>query len=440
MISTEDRLRAAARAAADTVTPGSAPPLRLPAEPGRLGGDRRRWLRAMTPLAAAAAVAAGVVISLTLTLTLTLTSGQRTPARGGAGPAAGSSAPGRVPPYYVELDNSAPPVRHAVVRATATGAALATLTPPRPYRTFSFVSAAADDRTFVLAAQRWWNITGGTRGLPAEHRDNVTPVVFFLLRFDPATGTARLTPLSGLAGPPSAELAGIGLSPDGTRLALALHTVTASGGSGQPALRGPGIRVMTLATGALRQWAWPGASWIGNFKPFGEPLSWTADGRLLAFQEWHGNDTQIRLLDTAAPGSDLRSSRLVATFTDGYRITVLNGGNSLVTPDGSAVVVATVRYEQHPVRTKLQISEFSTRTGTVTHALARWILGRRGATWQDVLWASPSGRTLIVVTPPGKGPAEHRLNRMAGPVAGIVTTGGQFIPLPGLRNIGNVAW
>lgn len=439
MMSTQERLRAAATAAAATVRPGSAPPLRLPDAPAagpHLGGVRRRrgWLQALTPLAAAAAVAAVVIISLTLS------SGQRTPAGGGGGPVAGSSAPGRVPPYYVELDNSAPPVRHAVVRATATGAALATVTPPRPYRTFSFVSAAADDRTFVLAAQRWWNITGGSRGLAAEHRDNATPVVFFLLRFDPATGTARLTRLSGLAGPPSANLAGIGLSPDGTRLALALHTVTASGGSGQPALRGPGIAVMTLATGALRQWAWPGAGWIGNFQPFGQVLSWAADGRLLAFQEWKGHDAQIRLLDTAAPGPDLRSSRLVAAFAGGYRISVLDGGNSLVTPDGRAVAVATVRSEQHPVQTKLQISEFSTRTGRVSHALARWLLGRRGATWQDVLWASPSGRTLIVITSPGQGLAEHRLNRLATPVAGIATTGGRFIPLPGLRNIGNVAW
>ncbi len=61
VISTEERLRAAARAAADTVAPGSAPPLRLPAGPeGRpfprawfrvggcaAGGSRRspRWPR-----------------------------------------------------------------------------------------------------------------------------------------------------------------------------------------------------------------------------------------------------------------------------------------------------------------------------------------------------------------------------------------------------------
>ena len=71
-MSTEERLRAATRAAADTVAPRSAPPLRLPGDPAasplRGGGSRRhRWLRALTPLAAAAAVAAVVIVSLTLT-------------------------------------------------------------------------------------------------------------------------------------------------------------------------------------------------------------------------------------------------------------------------------------------------------------------------------------------------------------------------------------
>ena len=69
MTSTEERLRAATRAAADTVPPGSAPPLRLPgAQPGRARWDQRhRWIRAMVPLAAAAAVAAVVIASLALT-------------------------------------------------------------------------------------------------------------------------------------------------------------------------------------------------------------------------------------------------------------------------------------------------------------------------------------------------------------------------------------
>lgn len=46
------------------------------------------------------------------------------------------------------------PLTEAVVRVTATGTALATIPPPRPYGTFIGVTAAADNRTFVLAAQK----------------------------------------------------------------------------------------------------------------------------------------------------------------------------------------------------------------------------------------------------------------------------------------------
>ena len=70
----EDRLRAATRAAAGTVAPGSAPPLRLPGEPDTAPGWRRgprlrtgrNWPRWLTPLAAAAAVVAVVTASLAI--------------------------------------------------------------------------------------------------------------------------------------------------------------------------------------------------------------------------------------------------------------------------------------------------------------------------------------------------------------------------------------
>ena len=41
----------------------------------------------------------------------------------------------------------------AELRSTQTGTVLATITPPRPYVLFAGVTAAADDRTFVLVAQ-----------------------------------------------------------------------------------------------------------------------------------------------------------------------------------------------------------------------------------------------------------------------------------------------
>ncbi len=194
MMSTEERLRAATRAAADTVPPGSAPPLRLPDDPAarpRPGGAarRRRWLRALTPLAAAAAVAAAVIVSLTIT------SGVPTPTGGAQSPAR-SPALASVPPYYVALTSSArQPRARGHPGHVRPARSWPRVKPPRPYGTFTFVSGAADDRTFVLAAQRWWNITSGTGGADAQQRDNTTPVVFFRLRFDPATRSAQLTRL-----------------------------------------------------------------------------------------------------------------------------------------------------------------------------------------------------------------------------------------------------
>ena len=47
----EERIRAATRAAGNTVSPESVPPLELPAEHPRADGWRRRWL---VPAAAAA--------------------------------------------------------------------------------------------------------------------------------------------------------------------------------------------------------------------------------------------------------------------------------------------------------------------------------------------------------------------------------------------------
>ena len=69
-----------------------------------------------------------------------------------------------IPEFYVALDllddgdDSGPgqrfaPRTEAVVRGTATGNVLAAIAPPPPYGTFVGVTAAADHRTFVLAAQ-----------------------------------------------------------------------------------------------------------------------------------------------------------------------------------------------------------------------------------------------------------------------------------------------
>jgi hypothetical protein len=415
-MSTEERLRAATRAAADTVPPGGAPPLRLPDDPagGMLRGIavRRRWVRALTPLAAAAAVAAAVIISLALT------SGVPT-STGSAGNPALAAVLSSVPPYYVTLSEPVVTPQRAVIRATATGKVLATVTPPRPYRGFTFVTGAADDRTFVLAAQRWWDITSGTGGPAAQNRDNITQVAFFRLRFDPATRTVQLTRLPDPAGVQAAQLSGIALSPDGTRLAVAVHSAR--------------IAVFTLATGSARYWVWPGAgpssgTWVGNDKPGGEPLSWTADGRILAFQfsNESGGVTQVRLIDTiTSPGGSLRAARAAVSFVGHGQVKTGPLNNSIITPDGTKIVTVASRTRGG----RYGVVEFSVRTGQPvippptgnTTSLGPW----------GVLWADSSGRTVIV---------EAQSGPSGAPLTGILH-GRRFTPLPGSPvQTNNVAW
>jgi hypothetical protein len=417
MIGTEERLRAALRAAADTVPPGTAPPLRLPDDPSagaRRGAFRRHWLHTLTPLAAAAAVAAAVIASLTLT------SGVPTASSGGANSTAGPVALDAVPPYYVALTSAATPAP-AVIRSTATGAVLATVKPPRPYGTFNFVSGAADDRTFILAAQRWWPITSGTRGLAAQNRDNTTAVTFFRLRFDPATRIARLVALHLRQKIPAASLNGMGVSADGSKLALAVDPAQ--------------IEVISLATGSARRWAWPASAHststgVGNNKPSGQPVSWSADGRTVAFKltTLSGGIIEVRLLDTSAPAGNLSSSsRQAVRFTGLGKL--LNGpvGNALLTPDGTRIV--TVTSDRGIAQTK--VTEFPARSGpAITGAGA--VHRDTGLPVWDVLWTSADGSTLIVNA--GRSPA------ISASAVGVLR-GGRFTPLPGAPVTTNdVAW
>jgi DNA-binding beta-propeller fold protein YncE len=443
MNTTEERLLAAIRETAAEIAPGSTLPLSLP-EPARrdlrprLRGQRPSgwrpggWRRTVAPVAAAASVIAVVAASLAITGT----GGTRGQGPGAETSAARAAALASVPPYYVALTGNAAEAQHAVVRATATGAVLATITAPRPYTTLTWVSGAADDRTFVLAAQRWWRIAPGKAGLAAENRDGETRVRFFRLRLGPAGRVSRLTAIPSLpSGPRATQLAGIALSPDGAVLAVALH-----GSGSSDAGRDPEILGINLATGSQREWVWPGTGWVGNFKPMGEPMSWTADGRMLAFQKWTGNNVAVRLLDTTAPGASLRSARLVVRFSSRDGVFTISPVNTIITPDGTKLVVSLARNTLRPATTELRITEFSARTGQAARVLDPWRFKGSVSSWQDVLWTSSSGSTLIVESPSGTDPQGHWIRHAIEPVPGVLT-GGQFTPLPRApQNLLDVAW
>jgi hypothetical protein len=411
----EDRIRAAATQTAEEIAPGSIPPLSLHRQglsgrrtrAGRavaVGRPGIRWPRVLIPAAAAASVIA--VVAVSLALTSGLADGRHAAAsraRGGRSGTSGApqivSAASRaalasVPGFYVAMTPGYMGRNNrAQVRASATGAILATVRAPAPYNTFSWVTAAADDRTFVLAAQEWTPIAPGNAGAAAEKRDDDTPTKFFVLHLSADGRADRLSALPIPVQPGSVWVDGIALSPDGSKLAVVVNSNSAT----DPDIN-PAIAVYTMATGAKKQWVWLGDAFIGNNKPFGSPLSWMADGRTLAFQISPANGiTEVRLLDTDAPGGLMHSrlgvewARGDVTGADGALITggsdahpanSLSGFNTLITPDGSKIVCVTRG------TTVTGATEFGTSAArAVSHSYPQAV---------DVLWTNASGSTLIV--------------------------------------------
>jgi hypothetical protein len=337
-------------------------------------------------------------------------------------PVGPASALHKVPRYFVALSG---PTRsegdhRAVVRSTVTGRTLATVTPPRPYRVFTWVSGAADGRTFVLAAQRYWYIASGRAGLPAENRDNTTPTVFFKLTFAPATHAATLTRLT-VPGPIH-SLYGMAVSPDGTRLALDLNLKS--------------VQVVTLATGTVRSWTWHGSGNIGNWKPMGQVLSWSADGRYLEFQQWGGRldeTMQVRVLDTTAPGASLTAAKVIVKFP--HSAGTLATTNTFLTPDGTRIVAATSFYPPHYIGPGgyTQITEYSASTGKPLRHVDRF---SASIGWQEVLWSSPDGGALVVSDPRGAKDQYGGRSNILG-----VLAGNKFTPIPhGADNFIQMAW
>jgi hypothetical protein len=406
----EDRIRAAARAAAETVAPYSVPPLELPAEAPRGYGWRRHWL---VPAAAAAAV---IVIAITA-VTVGPATRTRAPAIAPAATAPGPMLPGpslasyvssgTIPPYFVAVAFTGTVAQSpavAVVHDTVSGHALATIKPSIRGGTIVGVSAAGDDRTFVLDEQTWVKskYPFPTAGYSGPHS-------FYLLRLSSAGRVSSLGRLR-VTVPATQVLRAFALSPDGQRLALAVASK-----------KGPArtnLEVVTLSTGSTRVWSAAGIFRSGAADSRG--LSWTADGRELAF-EWQANNVgefpgvEARLLNLTSAGGDLlaASRRVIATNRQfkpsGSTFQVTDAENEpVVTPDGSAIVTNSVYFQ---VKTKdsgkawngrYGFAEYSTRTGKLVRILGYWKLKPAGYVLTQVLWSSPSGRVLIGIIPDGR--------------------------------------
>lgn len=434
MTALEDRLRVELRAQSEEITPDSIVDLRLPGQPGRPRGTSRlrsvrQWPGWARPLAAAAAVIAVIAGALAIARAIP-----------GAPPAPGPPATySSAPAYYAytvqgniyNYDSggtqygSSAEGRYIKVRATATGKLLATVSPPKPYNNFSLLTAAANGRMFVFGAMRYWERNAGPSPR-LEERDQVTPMKFLVLRITPA-GRAQLSGLSLPETLTPGQLPSIALSPDGTRLAVA------HGGSGQTAT----VQVITLATGQVRQWVLPHTSWA---PVLGSRGAWTANGQTLAF----GQEvifrrlprapgeryrppvtTQVRLLDTVAPGTSLASGKLLVLHAPAGESAV---GLPIITPDGTKLI-GPVTAGTPATRQKGELAVYSARTGALLRTLAPWEWrvtsrpGRGGFATQAVAWSNRSGSQLIILQP------RDDLN-VLGVVTGkkLMLTGSKLLP------------
>lgn len=431
MNSLEEKVRTALQETAEEISPHQVPPLRLPGH--RLRGAWRSWRHRvnpwLAPVAAAGAVAAVVLASLTVSGAIGAHRPATQPPASRKGPLAG------LPAFYLYLHAASRSdyPRQAIVRATRTGAVVARLTPPAPYHVWLDATGSGHGRAFVLAAatERTYRQHGGVSHVPGRTR-------YYLLRVGPDghPGTLEALPV----GVPDGQVEALALSPDASKLALTY-------GGGDRGVRGapPTIKVVDLATGASRTWTWPGGPRItANSGGMGEVLSWTADGRTLAYQQWVNGGINIRLLDTTSPGGSLpASSRLGLRWPDAGdpihfvhgRITnVLFGFSAVITPDGSKIAAATFSETKRPLSSRLQFTEFAVGSGAVERVLYPWHLpGLYPGQVQDVLWSNRSGSKLIVVAhPPGKPVKDPRSSNSAGyPIEVGVVSGNRFTPIPG---------
>jgi dipeptidyl aminopeptidase/acylaminoacyl peptidase len=411
----EDKLRAAIHATAEEI-PADPPPLRL-GSPGliprrrpwfrpaasRFRPGRRGWNTWLAPLAAAVLVVAVVLGSLAVT-------------RSGSGTATPSTPPGLagLPPYYVAViampadpaspaDPADPATAPSVaqVRSTATGAVLATIAAPKPYVGFTAVTAAADDRTFVLDAQGASFSMDRVRQLNSQHPGSIEygrPFRLFVLHIDPDpkshSSRVSLRALPASFVPAGQGIGNMALSPDGTSLAAASPDGSEHGYDMQ-------LIVFNLVTGTRRVWGFASADEIYMPPAMLGGLSWTADGQHVAFTGpgASAGSSVLRLLDTSDPGPNaLAASKPMPTPA---AITHTDEGwtTAVITPDGRTAVFATAvtTRDGQEMLVRRRILKVSVATGQVTAILGTpKSLAGKPLDFELILYSNATGSVLVV--------------------------------------------
>jgi len=261
-----------------------------------------------------------------------------------------------MPPYYVTVyqryvGRQGRITTTAAVHDSATGAQLTTVPVPTLMSGGGAqgpsISAAADDRTFIITE------------LVQNGRHNIT--WFFLLRVGTHGRSANLTRLP-ITVPAALSVDDVALSPDASRLAISLQSC--SGSSCQYS----GIRVVTLASGAVSTWTTRASG-----APFN--VSWAGDAQV-AFL-WESNTrtpppsqrSGYWLLNLSAPGRDLLDARPLGSpgpEPSGYI------PQALVTTNGTVVITSTVQNDHQWYGRDTVVAQFvelSARSGKVLGVL-----------------------------------------------------------------------
>ena len=353
-----------------------------------------------------------------------------------AGPAATSAPvdPAALPGYFVALNGFAamvplspgqsstsvknPSPDSVIVGETLTGKRLAINSPPAG-STFVGVTGAADDRTFVLDSVKIAEARGGLLWAFQQR-------TWYLLRIRPgATPVQTLTTLH-FPLPNAADVNGVALSPDGTKLAV-LYQVAGTG-AGFPYNGLFTLGVYSVATGAVLR------SWTGDDPHHGsygygsdglpDPnvnVTWTSDGQRLAFAYRNSRGASaslyLREVKLADPGGNLfTDAAVVATIgvstTTGQSkiwcdsLGITGDGRSAICgadlpkapPAGATLDALTDPWRGCAVPTDLAypgLAEISLAGDRLTQVLYAVKPTCAGYSYASILWSSPSGGTVL---------------------------------------------
>jgi energy-converting hydrogenase Eha subunit A len=389
----EDRVRAAAHARTALIR--DVRPLDLPAVPSRAPRPRR-WVSWAAPVAAATAV-------VTLAVSLVVV---RHMADAPVAPAAVPAASGALPEFYAALDSPSGPLtqigtgqRQSPVSVRVgddrTGKLVATVRPPSG-ETFAGLTAAANDRMFVVAAERF----------PVQPvYPSVNPVAWYLLRLTPGSvHPVALTRLPIPGEPKGTQISAIALAPDGSELAVMDQQNVWSGKTGPLT-----VSLYSLATGlSVRTWTVDTKGFPAGFGWYwsrysNTALTWLDGGRTLAVTDgistsasgppftYGFSQVSIRTVNADSPsGNLLARSRIVFRLPD-------NTGCDTVqlTGDGQTVLCG-----EEGGNTAKRSSAYAPKflAYSVATGKSRLLYQLKGAYetgLADVLWASPTGSVLL---------------------------------------------